>query len=130
MKLKDAAITILINGDYTEIELHDKSSGLNIATVKLTVEQLSKALGRLSYTPCEIDITSELDKINKIMIVDKLVFPFDYEGSYIGRSKLAEQESIKYVPEGWVADTYFNSQDSFFTKDGVKYASCTIRKWE
>ena len=130
MKLKDAAITILVNGEYTEIELHDKLSGVNIASVRLTPDQLSKALGRLSYTPCEISVSSDFSKINKKMLVDRLIFPFNDEGLYSNREKQAAEESLKYVPEGWEADGYFNSQNSFFTKDGKRYAACTIRKWE
>ena len=130
MKLTNAAITILINGEYTEIELIDRTSGVRLAIAKLTPEQLSKALGRLAYTPCEIEVSSEFDKLNKTMIVDKLVFPFKYDGIYKERELLAAEEAKKHTPEGWEADNYFNSQNSFFSKDGQQFASCTIRKWQ
>lgn len=29
----------------------------------------------------------------------------------------------------WVSDNYFQSQDSFFSKDGKNYARAVIRRW-
>lgn len=128
MKLDKAAITILVNKDVTEIQLHDKLSGITFATIELTSEQFCDALGRLAYTPCKIDVQGT-HLLNKEMVVDKLEFPFESK-SYTNRSELAKIESKKYIPEGWESDGYFNSQDSFFKKDGKDYARVTIRKWQ
>ena len=52
MKIK-GQITILINREYTEIQIRDKNSCLEIAKITLTPEQLSAALGRMAHIECE-----------------------------------------------------------------------------
>ncbi len=130
MKIIDAAITILVNEETTTIELHDKTSGLQFARIQLTPAQFSRALGRGAYTSCQIDVCG-LQHLNKNMVIEKLEFPFDSSNvKWEKRQTEASKAVIPFIPEGWEADNYFGSKDSFFEKDGVKYARCTIRKWQ
>ena len=46
-------ITILINQEYTRIELRDDDASTTFVEIKLTPEQLSMALSRLAFTPCK-----------------------------------------------------------------------------
>jgi hypothetical protein len=128
MKITSAQITILIGRDETTIELHDKTSGRQILEIKLTPAQLSSALSRLSHTPCEASVYN-LDKINKRQEIDMLEFEiiddFGRQRDLEYLTDLAE----KACPEGWEFDQYFQSQDSFFGKNGKRYARTTIRRW-
>ena len=130
MKLKQAVITILINQDYTMIELYDNTSATCFAEIKLTPAQLSSALSRLGHTPCEIEVF-ELEKLNKKHEVGKLEFEIPEKYTYARAEKKDELKELanKACPEGWVLANSFNSQDSFFHKDGKYYARCIIRRW-
>ena len=44
MKIENAKITMLVNREYTEIEIYDSDANTTLATVKLTPEQLSMIL--------------------------------------------------------------------------------------
>ncbi len=129
IKLKDARISIFINRESTTIELHDSVSSIKFAKIILTPEQLSTALSRLSHTPCEVTVMG-FDKLNKTLEVEKMSFELpegmtSYERDYNRLKTLADAA----LPEGWVHDNYFNSQDSFYQKDGKRFARVTIRRW-
>lgn len=127
MKIVDPSITILVNAEYTEIELIDRKSSSIFAKIRLTPEQLSSALSRLAWTKCEIDVYN-LDRLNKQHENKEFVFempPCDYKS----QDAIARKTAIKLCPEGWESDGYFGAQGSFFTKDGKDYARVTIRRW-
>lgn len=129
IQLKEAQISIFISAESTTIELHDKTSSTKFAQIKLTPEQLSMALSRLSNTPCEITLQG-LDRLNKYLEVDSMCFelPDDfsrYERDH-DRLKLLADAAL---PIGWVHDNYFGSQNSFFERDGKRFARVTIRRW-
>jgi hypothetical protein len=55
------------------------------------------------------------------------------EHDYKERNEVAVKAAAEYVAKnrpGWIARTYFGSQNSFFTKNGKQYARCTIERWE
>lgn len=59
-----------------------------------------------------------------------LIFPFDWSDNYGKvREEAAIKESKKHIPEGWVSDDYFRSQESFFTEGEVRKAQVIIRRW-
>lgn len=127
MKLKKAAISIFISQEGTRIELYDWTSGQFFAEIKLTPEQLSMALSRLSHTPCEIEIWNQ-DKINKQHEHKPMEFEMP-RTEWKTKKEEAGKIAKEVCPEGWVPDCYFGSQGSFFEKDGKSYARCTIRRW-
>ena len=43
--------------------------------------------------------------------------------------KIHEQVLLDEQGDGWIADGYFHSQNSFFEKDKKKYARDVIRRW-
>lgn len=59
--------------------------------------------------------------------------PKDFKREYFkGRADQEielQQLAQSQLSDGWIAENYFGSQDSFFTKDGKKYARVTIRRW-
>jgi len=120
----NGTISILINSDYTTIEIEDKDANTTFVKVRLTPEQLSMALSRLSYTPCEMEV-HKLERVGKRHEHKSHEFeiPNDVKNNELHNLALLSCEN------GWTPDNYFGSQNSFFTKDGKKYARCTIRRW-
>lgn len=137
MKLKDGRITILIDQMVTRIELYDSDSGLTFAEIKLTPEQLSTALSRLSMTPCEITLVDNMDLVGKKLEVKTHSFVLPFNPSMPSWEKYSDEElydlavkSLGDNPDGWIPDKYFSSQNTFFTNsDGVKMCRVNIRRW-
>ena len=135
MKLK-GKITILVNREYTDIEIEDADSHITFVKARLTPEQFSSAMARIAFTDCELSI-NRLDNVGKKHENERFEFPIpagwskDYKKdndatlAKYGQSIL----DIERPNEGWVIEGYFGSQNSFLEKDGKKYARCTIRRW-
>jgi hypothetical protein len=132
MKLRKAAITILVEQEYTIIRLHDEDSGVEFCEATLTPKQLSSALSRLSCTPCEIEVHG-LDKLGKTHECKPFEFELSGRIAYDNQKKIAVEQCKKALVEQgmteWVPDSHFSSRNSFFTKDGKNYARTTIRRW-
>jgi hypothetical protein len=128
MKLNKAAITILLSKEGMKIELHDQDASITFAEIFLDTVQTCQALSRLGYTGCEIELRG-LDRVGKKMEHKKI--EFEIPEGYYKRSHKKDLETLaeKACPEGWISSNYFNSQDSFFIKDGKRYARTTIRRW-
>jgi hypothetical protein len=133
----DGKITILINQDYTDIEIYDENSSITFIKIKLTPEELSSALSRLAYTPCKVEIIG-LEKIGKKMIVKDFAFQIPqelmdkYKNTYnIPENELWNDAQILLDKEGdgYTPDRYFRSQGTFFKKDGVDCVRVLARKW-
>jgi hypothetical protein len=124
-------ITILVNREYTTIELIDDDAGITFARVKLTPEQLSAALSRIAYTSCDMELIG-LEKIGKKMEYKQFEFELPRKGlSSQNAEELSgiAQKILNESNEGWIAENYFSSQKTFFSRDGKDYARCTIRRW-
>ena len=127
MKLK-GRISILINRDETTIEIKDESANVRFVKVKLTPEQLSAALSRQISIECELEV-KELEKVGKVH--ENKTFEFEIPETLPTRGNQLELQKIaqSQLSDGWIADAYFGSQNSFFKKDGKQYARVTIRRW-
>lgn len=130
MQLIDAAITILVNQNYTTIQLHDRTSGETFVEIELTPEQLSSALSRLSFTKVKSMEVTGLENLNKKLEVKKHVFEIPDFG-FDKRTRIDEIHAIclKTCPEGWKPDKYYDSQGSFFEDNGKHFTRATIRTW-
>jgi hypothetical protein len=129
MKIK-GQISILINREYTTIEVRDDNANTTFAKVTLTPEQLSAALSRQMYVECELDVRG-LDRIGKQH--ENKSFEFEITEDQLRRKDSKElhsiaQKTISMLNEEWIAEDYFSSQDSTFTKNGKYFAKCTIRR--
>jgi hypothetical protein len=129
MEIKNAAISILINENYTTIELYDEDAATQFAEVTLTPAQLSQALSRICNTKCKIEVNG-LDHVGKTMKHKTFQFEIPEKYDYDNKSLIAAKYALKACPEGWESDMYFNSQNSFYKEDGKQFARCTIRRWE
>jgi hypothetical protein len=128
MKVK-GSITLLVNQEGTTITIRDKESSLNLCEVTLTPQQLSAALSRLAHTPCELEIFEKsFEHVGKKLETDRLEFEIPV-GFIRANKELVNKLALEATPEGWVPDLYFNSQNSFFTRDGKNYAMCVVRRW-
>jgi len=127
MKLEDGRITTLFNDDGLTIELHDSKANTQFAKIKLTPTQVTKAFSRLGYVECSIELFG-LERVGLKHENKKFEFILPVI-SYTEEKKIAKELVIKRCPKGWVPDLFFNSQDSFFDKDGKRWARTTIRRW-
>jgi hypothetical protein len=129
MKLKEAAITILVNEDGATIELYDKEASIQFAEIKLTAEQFCQALSRLGHTPCQIEVHN-LDNIGKTMEHKSFEFAVpEKKWNAKNHRELIAAYAQKICPEGWACWDSFNSQNSFFFEGEQRMARCTIRRW-
>lgn len=129
MKIKEGRISMIINRESTTIEIIDDEASLTFVRVTLTPDQLSSALSKMAYTNCSIEVNG-LDKVGKTMI--NKVHDFDITGldmPYDKRTHILSEKIKETLPDGWISDNYFNSQSTFFKKDGRDYARTTIRQW-
>lgn len=127
MKL-EGRISVLINQDGTTIEVEDENANARFLKITLTPEQLSAALSRQMAVECEIEVRG-LEKIGKKH--ENKRFEFEIPSDLASSRNESELQKLaqSLLTDGWIAERYFSSQDSFFKKDGVQYARCTIRRW-
>ena len=132
MILKDPRISILINDSGATIEVRDNIAATTFLEVKLTAEQLTRALSRIKHVECDAEVMG-LDRVGKVHTVSKFDFeiPRDLRGSANSAKVwvMCNDALDKNGMSEWFADRYFGSQDSFYEKDGKSYARATIRKW-
>jgi len=126
----DSRVTILGDCDGVTITIKDRTSNTDFVEVKLTPEQFCQAaLGRLMITECEGRVRN-LDHVGLKHENKSHEFEIPENLSYgEERKEIVRKLSIETCPEGWQPDNYFESQNSFFKKDGKEYARCTIRRW-
>ncbi len=126
-------ISLLVGGDSTTIEISDSDSGITFVRVVLSPEQLSSALSRLAMTETESCKVYGLQKIGKKQENKSILIPTKEENQYsVKKDKNLDIIIDDYVNEnfqGWEADHYYNSQNSFQTKDNIVYVKQTIRRW-
>jgi phosphoribosylformylglycinamidine (FGAM) synthase PurS component len=128
MKL-EGKISILINSEYTTIEIADSKANTRFVSVKLTPEQLSAALSRQMSTECELTVLG-LDKVGKIH--ENKSFEFEIPEEMTNRKNRDDLHKLaqSLLSDGWIAENYFASQDSFFRRGDKQYARCTIRRYK
>jgi hypothetical protein len=127
----EGRISILINREYTTIEIKDDKANTTFVKATLTPDQLSAALSRQVSIECDVEVHG-LERVGKKHENKTLEFeiPKNLETSYLKRDEDKLQKIAQsHLSDGWIAERYFGFQGSFFTKDGKQYARCTIRRW-
>ena len=127
MKL-EGRISILINRDGTTIEIEDEKANTRFVRITLTPEQLSAALSRQMAVECELEVKG-LSRVGKVHENKSFEFEIPKDLASSRNEQNLHEIAQSLLTDGWVADRYFSSQNSFFQKDGVRYARCTIRRW-
>lgn len=124
-----AKVSLLFHSDHASgIRIEDATSGEIVAHVHMNPSDVVRLLSREVMVECDVEY-GELSRVGKNMEIEKLVFPMPDGIGYKERNKVAIAESVKHVPDGWVADNYYGGQSSFFEVDGQKHARVTIRRW-
>ena len=127
MKIK-AKVTVLFSHDGMTIEVDDSDAVITFCKIELNQEQTCQVMSRLGNVECKCEVFG-LDKVGKQREREMIEFPIGVVGYGIERKKLAALEAKKHCPVGWEPDGYFGSQNSFFEKEGVAWARCSIRRW-
>lgn len=128
LTLKEARITLLVSAERCTIEIYDRLSVTRFIEVKMTAENFVTALGRQRDTECECTLTG-LDHVGMKREMSQIEFELP-DHTYATRKQVAIEEVKKHTPEGWIADTYFGSQNSFtnqFNKPTI--ARTSIYRW-
>jgi hypothetical protein len=134
----EGQITILASKEGVKIELRDKNATIQFATITLTPEMFTGAVGRSGRSECEIEL-SGLDKVGKVHENRSFEFEIPSDVRWVskeaGRNGMVNQKALRALEdnglaaEGWEPDNYYGSQDSFFTENGKHFARCVIRRW-
>ena len=123
-----AKLTLLVSGDAVTIEVHDAAAAVRFLTLELTPEQFCAVLGRLAMVPCQSAKVTGLDLVGKSHECKNFEFPLPAGVKW--RDKEAATTEVQRVcPDGWEPDLYFSSQDSFFDREGQRWARTMIRRW-
>jgi hypothetical protein len=125
----NAKITMLFDDGGLNLRLEDDDANVTFVELRLNPQQVCQVFSRLCYTSVESCEVFGLDKVGKKMENKKFEFVLpDDTVSYRDR-EIVKKIAEKICPEGWELDLYFDSQGSFFKRDGKQYARCTIRRW-
>ena len=125
----DGRVSILFSDEGLTIRLQDDNSSLNVVEINLDAKQTCQALSRLSHTHCKFEAFG-IENLGKDMQHVSLEFSYgDDELSNRPTAEVLKELADKACPEGWVHDNYFNSQGSFFRRDGKAMARTRMRRW-
>jgi len=116
------------NCDYISISLVDEDSRIQFVDVEIKYSDFAQLITGLSYVPCEVECRG-LENIGKKKVVKSFEFMISDNNDWSNQKEKAIELADKVCPEGWKISKYFGSQDSFFTKDGQRWARTHIMKW-
>jgi len=118
------------DGNTIEISIEDEEAAIEFVEASLTLEQFAQAITGLGRVECDAEVRG-LDKVGKRMELDTLEFPLRMKDDDYGtgRKKFATARAKEECPDGWTPDCYFNSQGSYFQRDGETWARCNVRRW-
>jgi hypothetical protein len=128
MKFEEPRFTMLFSEDGMEISVKDNKSASLIMKLNLTPDQVMKVLSRLVVVECRGEICN-LDKINKTHEHKYYEFEVGEEMYYRDNQEQLKELALMSCPKGWAPDLRFNSQNSFFLKNGKYFARDTCRRW-
>lgn len=127
----EGRISILFSEDGLRIEVKDPNSTITFLMASLNKEQTCMAMSRLGQTECELELRS-LDLVGKKHESKEFVFEIP-ESHYNLRAPTHMKCKAALLEQGlieeWIPDNYYQSQNSFFKKDGKHYARTIIRRW-
>lgn len=110
------------------IEIFDEESRTMFCEIVMTDSQfIEAAMGGLVRQECECEVFN-LERVGKKMEMDMIEFEVP-KVEHAERASAAKKAAIAACPAGWIPDTYYGSQNSFF-RDGEKQMARTrIRRW-
>lgn len=113
------------------IQISCAISGLQIAEITLNPVQLTQLLGGMGGVDGEMTYYNNGDNIGKVRESMTLEFEIPEKYNRYDNDDIEEIKKLaeKNCPDGWVASTYFRSQNSFFRKDGKSFARTNAFRW-
>lgn len=124
----DAKITLLFSENGLTIDIYNESARTEFISIKLDEKQTCAALSRLARVECIVDVRY-LERVGKKRESIRLEFEIPEDTPWDKQKEIAVEISKSICPIGWVPSTYFGSKDSFFDRDGKKYAQTTMYRW-
>ncbi len=129
----DLKLSIRMNSSYQNIkvitiEVEDTLSSKKFMSLTVTPENFCAALGGLSSVSCKGSV-KDLERIGLKMEHKEFKFPLANVTYNFSRKDVAKKLVVQCCPVGWVPDTHFGSQSSFFKKDDKWWARTIIRRW-
>lgn len=117
------------DGRIVKLRIRDAKARVEFLELKIDADWFMAALGAQASCPCSLEIRDgSLSKLGKSQETKTFEFKLDNADSW--KDKDAARTQVTAVtPEGWVADTQFNSQGSFYTKGAERWARTVIRRW-
>lgn len=123
----DGAITMLFGDDGMRLEVLDKTSQQTFLYVQVPADQISKMLSRLCSIPCRFGLHA-VERVGLQQEYKTFAFPMP-AATYTNQKEVAIETVRKLCPEGWVADEYFDRQNSFYRDGTVEMARTMIRRY-
>lgn len=108
------------------IQIVDERSRERFVTVEISYADFTRALTGASEIPCDL-VIKRLERIG----MKKETLPLEFlipKDAYHNKDK-AMQIANEQTPEGWQAVNYFNSQNSFFVRNGKSWAKTVMVRW-
>ena len=109
------------------IQVKDRDASIKFLELEVDYDKFAECLTGLAEVDCEIKV-NKIENVGKVIERKKIEFEIpgpEYEVSDEIMKRLAPENT----PDGWECSVYFNSQDSFFKKDGKEYARTHISRW-
>ena len=113
--------------ERVEISVKDDLSRNRFVTVSITLENFAHALMGLSEVECQHELRKP-EIVGKKKEIEKLEFEMP-QGVLHNRKSIAAAIANREMPYGWELWDNFSSQNSFFTKDSVDMARCSIIRY-
>jgi hypothetical protein len=112
--------------DMVRIRFRDESSGIEFASVALTLEKFAHAITGFAGCRGELEVHG-LDWVGKQRVTEQrqIECPLD---SY-DREKLREWLENNAQEEGWILNSYLGSQDSISRNSGKTVLNYSVRKY-
>ena len=121
MKVLEGSITISRcsgnSGELIHIQIRDGGSRLHFVDITMTPEEFGQAVTGLAARPVKFEVRG-LENVGKTLETKNLIFPVP--DSYKAKD-FARDNAQSFADDGWIADTYFSSQNSIQRHDDEKY---------
>jgi hypothetical protein len=125
--------SLSLQRDRVRITIEDDNANITFLKIEMLPKDFYNALTSLACNDCNLELNG-LDKLGKkhesksfeFEIPEKI---YDLYSDKSKKSKIIAQKILDKQKEGWIAEEYFNSQNTFSKENNKCYAQCTIRRW-
>ena len=130
MKIK-SKVSIHCGEDGVWVVIDDSLSGLPFLRCFIPASDFMAMVGGKRNVEVDMEIHN-LDKIGKTLEHKTFIFEMPlFPGlPTLSTARTVARDYVKRIcPEGWKPDLHFLAKDSFFLKDGKRFAKTELRRW-